>query len=65
MRGDPGEFRAKSCQKKRRYATSSEAEDTARHRREESGEKDLEIYPCRFCGGWHIGHPLRPRKRFL
>lgn len=48
--------RARTCEKKRRYATAREAESTAAHRRAESGEMDLDIYPCRFCGGWHIGH---------
>lgn len=54
-------MRTKSCENKRRYATSSEAESTARHRREESGEL-LDIYPCRFCNGWHIGHAAPKRK---
>lgn len=53
--------RAKSCEEKRRYPTSREAEATAQYQREESGETDLEIYPCMFCHGWHIGHP--PGKR--
>ncbi len=57
-------IRAKSCESKRRYATSSEAEATARHRRQESGHKDLDIYPCRFCHGWHIGH-TEPKKKSL
>lgn len=56
-------MRAKSCESKRRYATSSEAEATAQHRREESGEP-LDIYPCRFCSGWHIGHAA-PKKKPL
>ena len=51
--------RAKACESKRRYATSSEAEAMAAHRREESGERDLDIYPCPFCHGWHIGHSRR------
>lgn len=55
-------MRTKSCETKRRYATSSEAEATAQHRREESGELELEIYPCRFCDGWHIGHPHAKKK---
>lgn len=21
----------------------------------------LNVYPCRFCGGWHIGHKPRPK----
>ncbi|MDQ3956043.1 MAG: hypothetical protein M3285_10910 [Actinomycetota bacterium] len=54
--------KARTCDRKRRYASAREAEETARHRREESGELDLGVYPCRFCGGWHIGHeqPKRP-----
>lgn len=55
-------LKARSCDRKRRYATSAEAESTARHRREESGELDLDIYPCRFCHGWHIGH-AQPRPK--
>jgi hypothetical protein len=55
-------MRAKSCENKRRYQTSAEAEATAQHRREESGELDLDIYPCRFCDGWHIGHTPTKRK---
>ncbi|HJR46256.1 MAG TPA: hypothetical protein VJ927_11695 [Actinomycetota bacterium] len=54
-----GRHRLKSCETKRRYATSAEAEATARHQRAESGHADLEIYPCMFCHGWHIGHPPR------
>ncbi|MDP9068021.1 MAG: hypothetical protein M3N53_06710 [Actinomycetota bacterium] len=57
-------IRARSCETKRRYETSSEAEATAAHRREESGELDLDIYPCRFCNGWHIGH-VQPKKKPL
>ena len=55
-------LKSRSCDRKRRYATSSEAQATAEHRRRESGELDLEIYPCRFCHGWHIGH-AGPRPR--
>ena len=33
--------RAKSCEEKRRYPTSREAEATAQYQREESGETDL------------------------
>ena len=52
----PKRDRVKTCESKRRYATSSEAERMAQHRREESGERDLDIYPCPFCNGWHLGH---------
>lgn len=56
-------IRARTCERKRRYETSREAEDVARHRRQESGELDLEIYPCAFCDGWHIGHAQPRRSR--
>ena len=55
--------RARSCERKRRYATAAKAESTAAHRRAESGELDLDIYPCAFCGGWHIGHAQPARRR--
>ena len=50
--------RKRACERKNRYTTSREAEDVARHRRAESGE-DLDVYPCRYCHGWHIGHRRR------
>lgn len=25
------------------------------------GRVRLGAYPCRFCGGWHIGHQPKPR----
>lgn len=56
-------LRARTCERKRRYDSAAEAESTAAHRRAESGQLDLEVYPCTFCAGWHIGHaqPTRPR----
>lgn len=26
-------------------------------------EKDMEAYPCFFCGGWHIGRTMTPMER--
>lgn len=23
----------------------------------------LNVYPCKFCRGWHIGHKPRPKRR--
>jgi hypothetical protein len=56
-------IRARTCERKRRYESARDAESTAAHRRAESGQLDLEVYPCTFCGGWHIGHaqPANPR----
>jgi rubrerythrin len=55
--------RPRTCARKRRYDSAREAEATAAHRRAETGQLDLEVYPCTVCGGWHIGHaqPARPR----
>ena len=58
-------LRARACERKRRYPTAREAESTAAHRRVESGERDLEVYPCQFCGGWHIGHSRPATRRVL
>ncbi|HVF53660.1 MAG TPA: hypothetical protein VNC78_08660 [Actinomycetota bacterium] len=57
----PPTHREKSCNAKKRYATGKAAKEMAAHRRSESGETDLEAYPCAFCGGWHIGHAMSPR----
>jgi hypothetical protein len=46
------EFEKDSCERKHRFATKNAAK-WARGRMKESG---LRIYPCDFCGGFHIGH---------
>jgi hypothetical protein len=57
-------IRTRTCERKKRYPTAREAEAVCAHRRRESGQLDLEIYPCTFCGGWHIGH-AQPRRSQL
>ena len=61
--GNKRRDRMKTCKSKRRYTTSSEADAMARHRREESGQVDLDIYPCPFCLGWHVGHARGSKQR--
>jgi hypothetical protein len=43
-----------SCFRKIRHATERAAHDHARRHFETLG-KQLDVYPCRHCGGWHIG----------
>lgn len=54
-------LRRKGCEGKIRHETYGEA---AHHRRR-LRKPDIDIYHCRFCGGWHVGHPgsRRLRKR--
>jgi len=40
---------------KSRFATQDEANRSALRLRLEEGA-DLDPYPCRFCGGWHLGN---------
>lgn len=48
-------LRYKACDRKKRYASRSEAEaaikDCKRH-----GSRDLHCYKCDYCGGWHLTH---------
>jgi hypothetical protein len=48
----------RSCHGKRQYSARI-AKAIARDIVEERGEA-VEAYPCRWCHGWHIGHPPRP-----
>jgi hypothetical protein len=45
--------RTKSCEEKNRY-TKREARGVVNAAK---GAK-LRAYPCRYCHGWHVGHPL-------
>ena len=49
--------RVSSCAKKRRYATYDQARAVARWGEEENG-RELRIYKCEYCGGWHLTHKL-------
>jgi len=52
--------RRKQCQHKKRHPD----QQSARYHRFLLNQKDgeqMNVYKCRFCGGWHVGH--QPRKR--
>lgn len=48
-------LRHKACERKKRYASRTEAEaairDCKRH-----GSRDLHCYQCPYCNGWHLTH---------
>lgn len=53
-------LRRKACSGKRRYGTEEEARaGIAGLRRKEPATGWLTTYKCRFCGGFHFGHPTR------
>lgn len=55
--------RERSCGNKVRHDSREHAVQVAGKMR--SG-KDLEPYPCNYCGGWHLGHQIRsPLVRWL
>lgn len=47
--------RAHGCLRKRRYDTMAEATTVAKQA-SKAAEERIEAYPCRFCGGFHVGH---------
>lgn len=49
-------LRRKKCERKIRFASAGAARDRARAIQRAGGYL-LNVYPCEFCGGWHIGHP--------
>jgi len=48
--------RRKACKGKVRYGSASEANAAAYSRRLKTSEWIIG-YGCKFCGGFHIGHP--------
>lgn len=49
-------LRRKACSRKRRYLDATSAHAAAANARRITGEL-ITAYGCRFCGGFHIGHP--------
>jgi hypothetical protein len=45
----------RECGHKKRYDDALQAELVAESLEPSHGY--MESYPCRWCGGWHIGHP--------
>ena len=48
-------FRRKSCEKKVRFTSDGSAWKSLRGH---SKIGTMHVYRCKFCGGWHIGHPI-------
>lgn len=54
-----------SCDGKERYASRDRAQgvlDRMHRRSQVKGRRQqgkLEVYGCRACGGWHLGHNIR------
>lgn len=55
-------IRRNSCTGKRRYESASQARAAISGLFRRKGYQGyLQAYPCRFCGGYHFGHP--PKKK--
>ena len=51
-------IRRNSCTDKRRYESASQARAAISGLFRRKGYQGyLQAYPCRFCGGFHFGHP--------
>jgi len=54
------EKRNQKCIRKKRYPTKDTAQVKLVYMQESNGnrtrDENLEIYPCEFCNGYHIGH---------
>ncbi|WP_333745782.1 hypothetical protein [Streptomyces sp. IBSBF 2950] len=46
-----------ACNTKVGYETKSAAKRALKHLRRMPGRSRLEIYPCSFCHGFHLGNP--------
>ena len=57
----PTWFEQRSCRCKVRLASRAEARDAAQAVVRRSGGTVMP-YHCRFCDGWHIGHPMTGRR---
>jgi hypothetical protein len=56
--------RKRACETKRRYETADEARGAMYGAaRRGAALKSLIAYRCKYCPGWHIGHPVMRRKR--
>jgi hypothetical protein len=56
----PTWFEQRSCRSKVRLDSRAEARDAAQAVVRRSGGTVLP-YHCRFCDGWHVGHPMARR----
>ena len=53
-------IRRKQCDGKIRHKTKEDAHSARYSLQKKTGEW-LRIYKCKFCGGWHVGHPSARR----
>lgn len=53
--------RRKSCEGKVRYVNHADADQNAMSARRRT-RQNIQAYKCRFCSGYHIGHPMRPHR---
>jgi hypothetical protein len=51
------------CRRKKRHATSTEADDALRKMVARDGDRSLHVYACLFCGGFHVGHKPGSRRK--
>jgi hypothetical protein len=49
-------LRRRACEGKVRFESRDAAERKRRFVYRDYNEKALNVYKCRFCGGWHLGH---------
>ena len=45
--------RRSECERKQRYASEADARATADHQARSTG-KELKVYECPWCRGWHL-----------
>jgi hypothetical protein len=48
--------RARRCDGKQRWNSKHDADVQAQRLNRASRKLNCQSYPCRFCGGWHVGH---------
>lgn len=52
--------RRQACAGKQRHETEAAARAHAASLYRKRGAQGLNVYKCKFCGAWHVGHrPLR------
>lgn len=50
-------LRRRSCERKVRHESASGAWIARKHTTADKQERALlDVYACRFCKGWHVGH---------
>lgn len=53
-------IRRKACKGKVRHVNAQDAYAHLRHLHQAKGDQGrMNVYACRFCGGFHIGHTPR------